>query len=165
MDNRVLVSVDDDIKKFSLCDEKKFPFKVERFLKKAMECLHFDREEISVLFCTDSFIQELNKNYRGIDSVTDVLSFENGEEYEDEDGAWICSGDIAISLETVLKNADYFKVEHNIELKRVLIHGLLHLNGFDHGEEHIEMGVSPSCEMLVLQEKILQEFADFDLWN
>lgn len=165
MDNRVLVSVNDDMKNLSFCDAEAFPHKVERFLKKAMECLHFEGEEISVLFCTDSFIQELNKNYRGIDSATDVLSFENGEEYEDEDGKWICSGDIAISLETVLKNADYFKVEYNMELKRVLIHGLLHLNGFDHGEEHIEMGAAPSCEMLVLQERTLQEFEDFDLLN
>ena len=165
MANRVFVSVNDDMKNTPPCNDEEFPQKVEQFLKEVMERLHFDGEEISVLFCTDAFIQGLNKNYREIDSATDVLSFENGEEYEDEDGKWICSGDIAISIETVSKNADYFKGENNTELKRVLIHGLLHLNGFDHGEEHIEMGKSPECEMLVLQEKTLQEFGGCSLWN
>ena len=45
---------------------------------------------------------------------------------------------------------------NNDELKRLLVHGILHLNGMDHGEEHIEKGVTPVCEMLQKQEKILE---------
>ena len=72
-------------------------------------------------------------------------------------------GDIVISLETLPKNAAYFEIDENSELKRLLLHGLLHLNGMDHYEEHIEKGVAPVCEMLVLQEKILSEFSDYKL--
>jgi len=122
-----------------------------------MEFQQWDREEVSILFCNDDFIHELNKNYRQIDSATDVLSFENGESYEDENGeVWLSAGDIAISLETLPKNALYFEVSEDEELRRLLVHGLLHLNGYDHGEEHVEKGVEPVCEMLKVQKKIME---------
>ena len=54
------------------------------------------------------------------------------------------------------ENAEYFETDANTELKRLLIHGILHLNGMDHEPEHIEKGVEPECEMLVLQEKTLK---------
>ena len=60
----------------------------------------------------------------------------------------------------IAENASYFKTTENAELKRLLVHGILHLNGMDHGEEHIENGIEPECEMLVLQEKILKELED-----
>jgi probable rRNA maturation factor len=125
-----------------------------------LQKLNYDNEEISVLFCSDEFIKELNSQYRNIDSATDVLSFENGEEYEDEEGLWKNVGDIAISLETLPKNAEYFEVDTNTELKRLIIHGILHLNGMDHGEEHIEKGVVPTDEMLVLQENLLSDLIE-----
>lgn len=152
MANRVLVSVQDDVESPTWLNN------VEPFIQKVMKELKFDKEEISILFCNDSFIQELNKNYRQIDSSTDVLSFENGDEYEDEEGKWFCAGDIVISLETLPKNAKYFEVDTNTELKRLLIHGLLHINGMDHEPEHIEKNVEPKCEMLILQEKVLKNF-------
>lgn len=154
MANRIFVSVQEGI------EEPRWISKIEDFVSKSMERLSIDGEEVSVLFCSDSFIQNLNRDYRNIDSPTDVLSFENGEEYEDEEGKWLSAGDIAISLETLLKNAEYFEVPENTELKRLLIHGLLHINGYDHGEEHLEKGKNPECEMLSLQEKILNEFSD-----
>ena len=119
---------------------------------------------MSILFCNDDFIQELNRTYRNIDAPTDVLSFENGETYTGEEGStWRSMGDIIISLETVPKNAEYFGVPEDEELKRLLIHGTLHINGFDHGEEHIEKGVQPTGEMLTLQEKILGELSDIHI--
>ena len=154
MANRVFVSVQEKM------DEPVWLCKVEPFVQKALKRIGYDGEELSLLFCDDAFIQELNKNYRQIDSATDVLSFENGDEYEDEEGTWFCAGDIIISVETLPKNAAYFEVDENSELKRLLVHGLLHLNGMDHGDEHIEKGVAPEGEMLVLQEKILEELKD-----
>lgn len=133
---------------------------IEPFVKKAMEALKFDGEEVSILFCNDTYMKELNSTYRKIDSTTDVLSFEDGDEYEDEEGKWKYVGDIAISLDTLSVNAEYFDENNNSELKRLLVHGLLHLNGMDHGEEHIEKGKTPECEMLVLQEKILESLKD-----
>lgn len=154
MANRVFISVQEELEEPAWLNE------VELFINKAAEKLHFDSEEISILFCNDEYIRELNNNYRNIDAPTDVLSFENDEEYEDEEGTWKCVGDIAISLDTLPVNAEYFNEDQNSELKRLLVHGLLHLNGMDHGEEHIEKGCAPQGEMLVLQEKTLQELKD-----
>lgn len=159
MANRILISVQEDFEVPSWFDESKIEGYVQEVLKK----LAYDGEEISVLFCNDEYIHELNKNYREIDSATDILSFENGEKYTDDEGEWLEAGDIAISLETLPKNAEYFGVSQNEEFKRLLIHGILHLNGYDHGEEHIEPGTEPTDEMLVLQEKLLKEFNEIKL--
>ncbi len=151
MANRIIVSVQENFQ------EPEWLCRVEPFLSRAMTSLGYDGEELSVLFCGDQFMQELNRTYRGIDAPTDVLSFENGDEYTDDEGTWLCAGDIIISTETLPKNAAYFEVDENTELKRLLVHGLLHLNGMDHGEEHIEKDTAPECEMLVLQEKVLDQ--------
>lgn len=154
MANRILISMQEGM------EEPAWFNKIEPFVQLVLSKLEYDEEELSILFCDDQFIQELNKNYRDIDSPTDVLSFENGDEYEDEQGTWFNAGDIAISLETLPKNAEYFEVDKNNELKRLLVHGVLHLNGYDHGEEHIEKGKAPEGEMLVLQEKLLSELSE-----
>lgn len=149
MANRFLVDADG-------IDEPEWLGNVEPFMNALAKELSFDGQEVSVLFCNDAVIQELNKNYRNIDSATDVLSFENGERFKDEDGVeWLLAGDIAISVDTLKKNAEYFGCGIDSELKRLLLHGYLHLNGYDHGEEHIEKGKEPECEMLRLQEDIL----------
>ena len=149
MANRFLIDVDG-------IDQSEWLGNVEPFMQKLAKELSFDGQEVSVLFCDDAIIQELNKNYRNIDSATDVLSFENGETFKDEDGVdWLLAGDIAISVDTLKKNAEYFECDVDSELKRLLLHGFLHLNGYDHGEEHIEKGKKPECEMLKLQEEIL----------
>ena len=154
MANRILISLGEDV------IEPVWFNKVEPFIQTVLQKLNYDNEEISVLFCSDEFIKELNSQYRNIDSATDVLSFENGEEYEDEEGLWKNVGDIAISLETLPKNAEYFEVDTNTELKRLIIHGILHLNGMDHGVEHIEKGVVPTDEMLILQENLLADLIE-----
>ncbi len=154
MANRILISMYDEMPAPAWFDN------LEPFVNTALKALGFDGEEISILLCNDTYIRELNNAYRQIDSATDVLSFENDEEYEDEEGKWKCVGDIAISLDTLPVNADYFEVDADSELKRLVVHGILHLNGYDHGEEHIEKGLEPECEMLKLQEKILVELKD-----
>ena len=154
--NRSLISLQEDFSPPEWFDEGK----IGAYVTAVLEKLGYDGEEISILFCNDMAIHQLNKQYRNIDSPTDILSFENGEKYSDDEGEWLSAGDIAISLETLPKNAEYFGVSENEELKRLLIHGVLHLNGYDHGEAHIEKGVEPTDEMLLLQEKILAEFSD-----
>ncbi len=152
MANRFLVAADG-------IDEPSWLGNVEPFLQKMAAELGFDGQEASIVFCGDEMIRELNKNYRNIDAATDVLSFENGEKFTDEDGSqWTLAGDIAISVDTLKKNAEYFGIDENSELKRLLLHGFLHLNGYDHGEEHIEKGKAPECEMLKLQEEILLKY-------
>lgn len=157
--NRILISVQEEYEVPEWFDEEK----IEGYVLSVMEKLGFAGQEISILFCNDEMIQNLNRDYRNIDSPTDILSFENGSVYEDEEGEWLEAGDIAISLDTLPKNAEYFAVMQNEELKRLLIHGILHLNGYDHGEAHVEPGIEPEDEMLKLQEKILKEFSETKL--
>jgi len=154
MTNRIFTSVLESVKEPAWLEA------AQTFIQKAAAALGYEGEEISVLFCNDEYIRELNKTYRNIDGPTDVLSFENDEEYEDEEGKWKCVGDIVISLDTLPVNAEYFEEDQNSELKRLLVHGLLHLNGMDHGEEHIEKGKAPEGEMLILQEQLLEKLKD-----
>jgi len=150
MPNRILVSVEDGM------EEPVWLSKAEQFAQKAMAAAGYDGQEVSLLFCTDAFIKDLNREYRNIDAPTDVLSFEDGSSYTDEEeNEWFCAGDIAISLETLSVNAEYFKTDKDDELKRLIVHGILHLNGLDHGEEHVEDGVEPVCDMLKIQKNIL----------
>lgn len=127
---------------------------VSPFMEKVLDRLDIDNWELSVLFCTDAFIAKLNSQYRNIDGPTDVLSFEQGDEYiDDGDVTWFNAGDIVISLETLDKNCEQFEVSRNDELKRLLVHGILHLDGMDHSDN------SPEQEMLQFQEHLLAGFA------
>lgn len=159
MENKVLIDLQEDLEKPIWFDN------VENFVMLAMEKLNYKNEEVSILFCNNSYIQELNKSYRNIDNPTDVLSFENDYEYEEDGIKWKTVGDIAISIEMINENAKYFNTTDNDELKRLLVHGLLHLNGMDHGDEHIESGVEPKCQMLILQEKLLKELEGQNLFK
>ena len=131
---------------------KKTP--VKEFLRKVLEKLGKDKWEVSILFTGDAFIQKLNREYRGKDEPTDVLSFAQVDSKETfpEKGDRFYAGDIVISMETLAKNADYFGIGVNDELKRLLVHGILHLSGMDHENNN------PDQPMLVQQEKILNQF-------
>lgn len=155
MANNILVEVAEN------CSEPAWISNVEPFVQKVLDFLQLKQWEMSILFCTDDFIAELNKNYRDIDAATDVLSFEAGDEYIDEENVtWYTAGDIVISLDTLKVNACEFGVTENEELKRLIIHGILHLNGYDHtGIINSDGTQQGSDEMLVLQEKIVSEFS------
>ncbi|NLM00066.1 MAG: rRNA maturation RNase YbeY [Treponema sp.] len=137
---------------------------IEKFVKQVLKKLKKYRGEISVVFCDDEYMKTVNKQYRNIDESTDILSFESQMEakfflqkiYEAIYGKYL--GDIFISLNMLKINAKYFEVSEIEELQRLLIHGILHLCGYDHEDEHLVNGVEPNCEMLKLQEKLLKEF-------
>jgi probable rRNA maturation factor len=100
--------------------------------------------EVSILLCGDDRITGLNRRYRGKARPTDVLSFPADE----PDAEGIVAGDIAISLPALRRNATSFGVSEDEELKRLLVHGLLHLTGMDHGRGN-------GRKMLALQERVL----------
>jgi probable rRNA maturation factor len=85
--------------------------------------------DLSVLFCNNRYIKTLNKRYRSKDEPTDVLSFPLGE--KSPAGRFI-AGDIVISLEALEENAVFFNVSPDEELRRLLVHGILHLAGENH---------------------------------
>lgn len=92
--------------------------------------------EVGVLICGDEKIRSLNKAYRGLDRATDVLSFPSGE--AQPDGPTYL-GDIAISLDTARRQAAAAGVDERRELITLLVHGLLHLLGWDHERDGGEM--------------------------
>ena len=106
--------------------------------------------ELSILFCGDPFISELNRRYRGLEEPTDVLSFAQGPAFAAGAPARNpVAGDIVISLESLARNAATEGESRETELKRLLIHGMLHLQGLDHPEEG-------GSEMLRVQEDLLE---------
>jgi len=99
------------------------------FIKAALRKLKIKNWELSVLFCNNKYIKSLNAQYRNKDEATDVLSFPLGE--TGPSGQYL-AGDIVVSLDALEENARYFHVTEDEELRRLLIHGILHLAGADH---------------------------------
>jgi probable rRNA maturation factor len=125
-----------------------------RFAQRALGKLGRDNWDLSILYCGDPFIKELNARYRGRDEATDILSFLQGPEFT-EAGEGLCpAGDIVISLDTLAENAGFFGVSMDEELRRLLIHGILHLDGMDHASNE------KTEPMLRLQEEILISLAE-----
>lgn len=85
--------------------------------------------EISVIFCSDAYLLDMNRKYLGHDYFTDIITFDYSE-------GEVLSGDLFISVDTVRSNASFYSAEFDDELDRVIVHGLLHLIGYDdHSEE------------------------------
>ncbi len=97
--------------------------------------------EISVTFVDDERIHELNKMHRGIDRSTDVLSFplgENGVYDKNIDTGACLLGDIVISVETAVRQADAYGHTLQREIGFLTVHSMLHLLGYDHVNGGIE---------------------------
>jgi probable rRNA maturation factor len=127
---------------------------LENFALKALDEIKRDNWELSVLLCGDKFITALNGQYRGRREATDILSFRMDAETLDDDGSHYLPGDIVISLDTLRENARYFQTSEDEELRRLLIHGILHLDGMDHETNDSEE------PMLALQEEILKKLCN-----
>jgi probable rRNA maturation factor len=127
----------------------------EAFALEVLTRLEKQGWELSLLFCRDSFITELNRSYRSKDEPTDVLSFAQGETYIDESGtSRYLAGDIIISLETLERHSEAFAVSPDEELRRLITHGILHLAGQDHEDN------DPSRPMLLFQETLMEALRD-----
>jgi probable rRNA maturation factor len=123
---------------------------VRAFAERVLDAIKAEDWRVTIVFCGDAFIRLLNKQYRQKDEPTDVLSFTMGERRR---GVFY-AGDIVISVETLEQNARAFSVAKKEELRRLIIHGILHLSGMDHETNNHEREA-----MLVLQEKLLKEIA------
>ena len=98
--------------------------KVRRFLSALVPALRVDLESFSVVFLTDEGIRRYNRDYRGFDKSTDVLSFLGDDGY---------LGDILISSETAYNQARKSRtLTFETNIRRLVLHGLLHLMGHDH---------------------------------
>ena len=87
---------------------------------------------VSVIFCSDNYLLDINKKYLNHDYFTDIITFD----YCEGD---LISGDLFISIDSVKDNSDFFKSCFEDELNRVIVHGVLHLIGYD---DHTESDVA-----------------------
>lgn len=93
--------------------------------------------EVAVLVTDDAGIREINRTQRGIDSATDVLSFPQYESLRDVKSAdFLHLGDIVLSLETAMRQADEYGHSPRREVCYLATHSMLHLLGYDHMNEH-----------------------------
>jgi probable rRNA maturation factor len=106
---------------------------LNRFLRTAQTATGL-RGEVDVLLADDRTLRRLNRDFRGKDKATDVLSFPAAEEIAAE-----FAGDLAISLETASRQAKTHGHTLRDELRVLLLHGLLHLQGMDHETDSGEM--------------------------
>lgn len=104
-----------------------------RFLKTAQATVRL-RGIVSVLLTTDRSIRQLNKTFRGKNKATDVLSFPAAEQARRD-----VAGDLAISVETARKQAGEHGHKLLVEIKVLMLHGLLHLAGYDHETDDGQM--------------------------
>jgi probable rRNA maturation factor len=81
--------------------------------------------QIDIIFCTDEELLTMNRNHLNHDYFTDIITFDYSDSQEN------ISGDLYISTERVSDNARKFNISDEIELRRVMVHGLLHLAGFN----------------------------------
>lgn len=98
--------------------------KLKNWLKSVIEAEGFVLGDINYVFCSDEYLLKINVEYLDHDYLTDIITFDNSE---DED---LIEGDIFISIDRVVDNAKTFQVSTEHELRRVLVHGVLHLCGY-----------------------------------
>jgi probable rRNA maturation factor len=95
-------------------------------ISKIIEVENREEGELSFVFCSDEYLLNINKQFLNHDYFTDIITFSYCEDL-------IVSGDIFISVDRIKENAIKFKVTFENELLRVMIHGVLHLLGYDDG--------------------------------
>ena len=129
---------------------------VREYLDKVLSELFLNNVEFSVSFIGEDQMHRMNSEFRNIDDSTDILSF--AAEDEEEGFTFISAGrrkrvlgDILICPQVLCRNAASFGVSENEELRRLLIHGVLHLSGENHSTN------DPSEPMLIRQEEILRK--------
>lgn len=109
-------------------EDSDFVFKGRKFnnlwLRKVAESEIRRIGELSIIFCSDNYILDINMRYLQHDYFTDIITFDYCE-------GNVLSGDLFISVDSVRENALHYGVEFEDELNRVMVHGLLHLIGYD----------------------------------
>lgn len=128
-------------------------FELERIAREVLRAEGAEACELSVRLSDDSEVRALNRVYRERDEATDVLSFVAAEALSGTlpvHGTSRMLGDIIISLSAVMRNAEEFNVREEEELRRVLIHGVLHLCGRNHATNDARE------PMLLRQEELLK---------
>ena len=98
--------------------------KVKQWIKATIEAEGYTLKELNYIFCSDQYLVQINQQYLDHDTYTDIVTFDNSDEDK------IIVGDIFISIDRIRENAIKFNSGEVNELHRVIIHGALHLLGY-----------------------------------
>ena len=133
-------------------EDTKFTFKekrlTSRWLKLVAESEIRRLGDISIIFCSDNYILDVNMKYLQHDYFTDIITFD----YCEGDRL---NGDLFISVDSVRENAQFYGTEFENELNRVIVHGILHLIGYDdHTKEDIAVMRAKENYYLSLRELV-----------
>jgi probable rRNA maturation factor len=110
----------------------------EKFTGRALKVVAADGAGVTIAFVSDPRMRELNRNWRGKRGTTDVLSFAaDQDEFEKSEGRNL--GDVVISVEQAARQAAVNNLTLEKELAQLILHGLLHLCGYDHETDDGEM--------------------------
>lgn len=121
------------------CEEVSLPFKnigknkIKAVASAAAELLELKNASITIIITSDAYIMKINQEFRGKDKPTDVISFSNRDNpFPEVDDSCEEIGDIYISLDRADRQSIEYRVSLQDELKRLIVHGVLHLVGYDH---------------------------------
>ena len=107
--------------------------KIKNWLKLVAESEVYTLGNVSVIFCSDNYILDINQRFLQHDYFTDIITFDYSE------GSKI-SGDLYISVDSVKENSIEYGTDFENELHRVIVHGILHLIGYDdHTDEDVRI--------------------------
>ena len=120
--------------------------KFKAWLKKVAEKEGFSINNLNYIFCSDEYLHKINLEYLDHDTYTDIITFDNSE-----DEATI-EGDIFVSIERIRENSQTLNTVFEEEVKRVIVHGLLHLCG--HNDHNLE----DKTKMRELESKYIVDF-------
>ena len=119
-----------------------------RWLKAVAESEGKRLGDVGIIFCSDNYLLNVNKEYLSHNYYTDIITFDYCEGNK-------LSGDLFISVDSVRENAAYYDVEFHVELRRVIVHGLLHLMGYDdHSDEDITQMRAKENACLLLRDQL-----------
>jgi len=106
---------------FKIKDKNNF----KAWLKKVAEKEGFRITDLNYIFCSDQYLHKINLEYLNHDTFTDIITFDNSEDES------TIEGDVFLSIERITDNSRTLNTHFKEEIKRVVVHGLLHLCGYD----------------------------------
>jgi probable rRNA maturation factor len=124
-----------------------------RLAQATLDAINREDAGLTIAFVRDPFIRDLNRAHRGKNSATDVLSFPAGDSPQSSTALAGYLGDIVISTDTALRQAEEANHSFEREVSELIIHGALHLCGYDHETDDGEMNRLE----LQLRRKLLKE--------
>lgn len=100
--------------------------KIRKWIVACVKSEGYRLSEANIIFCSDNYLLDINRNYLKHDFFTDIITFP----HDNPESPVVVGGDLFLSYERIIENAGYLRKHVNDEIHRVIIHGILHLVGY-----------------------------------